>query len=86
MNTKRNEQSNIPRGLKCPSQEMRTPVKPLPATVEAVLIEWLVALTSINPISPQIAPQRMRVRTMTFLVLMPMYLAVFSLSPTTANS
>ena len=57
-------------------------VKPRPAARSLVKV-WSVPLTRRKPAIPHIAPERSIVLIMTFLTFMPMYLAVFSLSPTT---
>ena len=60
-------------------------VNPLPSAV-IVEIVWLAPLTITNPAIPQIAPEIAMVRMMTLFTWIPAYLAVFSLSPTTAIS
>ena len=60
-------------------------VNPRPPAV-AVEIVWLAPLTITKPAIPQIAPEIAIVRIITFFTWIPAYLAVFSLSPTTAIS
>ena len=72
-------------GLNFASHETMIAVNPLPPTVFEAIV-WLVPLTRRRPAMPQIAPERIRVLMITFLTLMPMYFAVFSLSPTTEIS
>ena len=72
-------------GLNFASHETMIAVNPLPSTVFEAIV-WFVPLTRSRPAIPQIAPERMRVLIITFLTLIPMYFAVFSLSPTTEIS
>ena len=75
----------IQMGLNLASHETMTAVKPRPSTMVVVSV-WFVPPTSSRPARPQIAPDSSMVRMMTFSTLMPTYLAVRSLSPTTAIS
>ena len=60
-------------------------VNPRPFATVVVMV-WFVLPTSNKPATPQTAPERSIVRIITFLTLIPMYLAVFSDSPTTEIS
>lgn len=58
-------------------------------SVSAAVFVAMVCLfpaTMMKPQSPHIAPERIRVRIVTFFTLIPAYFAVFSLSPTTEIS
>ena len=70
-NTTKNDVNTIANGLNFASQEIRTPVKPLPLTVYLLFKSRFVALTRRNPVIPAIIPQRINVRMITFLLLMP---------------
>ena len=60
-------------------------VKPI-LLAELVVMVRLIEPASISPTSPQIAPDKASVLIITFFTLIPTYLAVFSLSPTTDTS
>ena len=85
MNTRKNDTRTMANALNLLSQDTMMAVNPLPP---AVLVEmvWLAPLTMMKPAMPQMAPDRAMVRIITFFTLIPAYLAVFSLSPTTAIS
>ena len=72
-------------GLNLASHETIMAVKPIPPA-KFLEIVWLVPETRRKPASPQMPPESTIVRIMTFLTLIPIYLAVFSLSPTTEIS
>ena len=73
------------KSLNLPSQATIIAVKPILFAV-CSLIEWSIEPANNKPIIPQIAPEIARVLIVTFLTFTPIYLAVFSLSPTTDNS
>ena len=81
----RSEENIIVMGLNFDIQDTMIAVNPFPPTALA-LMEWSVPAARIQPITPQSAPEIRTVRMMTFFTLIPIYLAVFSLSPTTAIS
>ena len=62
-----------------------TAVKPRPPA-RVVVIVWFVPATRSNPARPHKAPLKAAVRIMTDGTLIPRYLAVLSLSPTTESS
>ena len=57
-------------GLNLAIQETMTAVKPRPPTMVVVSV-WSVPAVSSRPMRPQIAPERIIVRTMTRSTLMP---------------
>ena len=83
--TIKNDVSTITIGLNLASHETIIAVKPRPPTV-LVPIVWPVPATNKSPAIPQRAPDMISVLIITFLTFIPMYLAVFSLSPTTEIS
>ena len=72
-------------GLNFASHDTIMAVNPLPPAVVVVIV-WFVPPTRSKPAIPQIAPDKIIVLIITFFTFSPMYLAVFSLSPTTVNS
>ena len=78
----KNENKAISTGSKWPNQAIRTPVKPLPPTIEALNV-WLMPQTIKKPIKPIMEPVNIIVLIMTLLTFIPTYLAVLRLSPTT---
>ena len=72
-------------GLNFASHDTIIAVKPLPPAVVVVIV-WFVPPTRSKPAIPQTAPDRIIVLIITFFTFSPMYLAVFSLSPTTVSS
>ena len=71
--------------LNLASQATMIAVKPRPPAV-LVEIVWSTPATPTNPASPHTAPDIIIVRIITFLTLIPAYLAVFLDSQTTAIS
>ena len=84
-NTRKKEIRSIIYGLNLASHETIIAVKPRPPAV-LVEIVWLEPLTRRKPVSPHNAPEIAIVHIITLLTFIPAYLAVFSLSPTTAIS
>ena len=72
-------------GLNFASHDTMIAVNPRPPMVFSVTV-WSSPPTIRNAAIPQSAPENSMVLIMTFFTLMPMYLAVFSLSPTTEIS
>ena len=72
-------------GLNLDIQETIIAVNPCPPTIDGFK-ECLSPATIIKPTIPHIAPDIATVRIITLFTLIPMYLAVFSLSPTTEIS
>ena len=72
-------------GLNFASHETITAVKPWLFVIVVVTV-WFIPPTSKSPASPQRAPDKSIVRMITLLTFIPTYLAVLSLSPTTAIS
>ncbi len=85
MNTRKKDTRIMANALNLLSHDTMIAVNPRPPAVLVDMV-WLAPLTMIKPAMPQIAPDRAMVRRITLFTLIPAYLAVFSLSPTTAIS